>query len=51
MKALVSDAQAGDTFCFLFSGHGDQVPCLPDDPNLEVDGQDEGVCPRRRHIL
>jgi hypothetical protein len=46
MRKLVSDARPGDTFCFLYSGHGTQAECQPDDPRPEQDGFDECVCHR-----
>jgi hypothetical protein len=40
MQKLVHDAQDGDHFCFLYSGHGAQVKSRT---NSEPDGLDEVV--------
>ncbi|TCD60226.1 hypothetical protein EIP91_010534 [Steccherinum ochraceum] len=42
MEDLVADAQSGDQFVFMFSGHGGQVPDENDD---EEDGYDEVIWP------
>jgi hypothetical protein len=40
LNNLVSEAQAGDSLLFFFSGHGCQVPSDEE----EVDGHDECIC-------
>lgn len=42
MRALVADAQPGDSLWFSFSGHGSQVADTSGD---EADGMDETLCP------
>ena len=43
LKWLLSDAQAGDSLLFHYSGHGAQVPTQ--NRLLEKDGLDEIICP------
>lgn len=43
LNQLVNDIHAGDRILFHYSGHGVQRPTL--DPQGEVDGLDEAICP------
>lgn len=43
LQWLVKDATPGDRLLFHYSGHGVQLPTR--DPNGELDGLDEAICP------